>query len=186
MTLWGNDDKPDTPENVKGESVRSMSGFASLADVKSQAPKDDAEERPAGKRGRTSKQTARATETAQAARKDAEKEERKKEAMKVVGEDVCKDIASIPYDVWAFYMQDPNLSLTPDEQTKLAKSYFLLAQVLEPDLSSPWMLGVMVLLNNVRMVGRRFTYIAIKKATGEEVPIDEVEQRVKDALKKVN
>lgn len=188
MGLFSSDEKkPDTErsaDNVKSESVRSMSGFASLADVKRQAPTDDAEgERPVrGRKSASEKQRSRSAETAQAAKKDAAKEELKKKALEVVGEDICADIASIPYDVWAFWMADPNLALTKDEQEKLAKSYFLLAQVMEPDLSSPWMLGVMVLLNNVRMVGRRFTYLAIKKSTGEEIPIDEVEARLKAVL----
>ena len=191
MSLWDEQKKKDESQETAdrhAENIRGMAGFKNLEEVASTAPKSDDEPvtRQDKKTSKRAQQEAARQQQQKQAAEDKRKDELKQAALQMLGQDVCKDFAAIPYDVWAFWMSDPNLGLTKEEQRELADTYWMLAQALQPDfLASPWFLAVIVLLRNVRYVGRRFTYLVIKKQTGQEIPPDQVEGVIMDELKKV-
>lgn len=174
-----------TQDEAQASSVRQMSGYKNIEDVKKDAPTSD--EAPASSRGQRqtsaaqTQRTSRAQVTAQA-EKDRAKAERQQRAMEIIGKQLMDGLAGVPYEIWAFWLSDPALALKEEEQKELADAYYMLAQAFEPDFSKPIYLVPILALMNLRFTGRRFAYLAIKKHTGREIPPNEVEQVLKDEL----
>lgn len=173
MGLWGDSKKPssETPPD-KGDQVRAMAGYPDLATATSMAPSSTA--KPAST-DETSSKSRRATKSAaaqppanQPTAEQIARERLRLEAMAVVGKDFMKDVAGLPYEVWSFMASDPELKLDKEEQEKLADSYWILAQSINPDFSSPWMLGFSLVLKNAALVGKRMKMLHDKEMLGKE------------------
>lgn len=168
MGLWKKTDTPDssTVAPDKGTQVRNMVGYEDLASAAAVAPASTA--RPTST-DETSSKSRRATKTAQQptapgpSAAEIAKERLRLEAMQAVGESMMKEIAGLPYEVWAFWVGNSELKLNKEETEKLAKQYYLLAQALNPDFSSPIMICISIGLTNAAMVGKRWKVINDEK-----------------------
>ena len=97
------------------------------------------------------------------------------DAQKKIGESMMKDVAGIPYDVWAFIASDESLSLTKEEEKELAEAYYLVSQSLSFSSMSPFWQGMLFLISrNARLVKSRI------KSMDE---LDKTLKEIKDAKK---
>lgn len=147
------------PASDRTAELNRMTGFEGLDALRTAAPSSTGTEsqRPVRSRGRTSQPQAPTPEEVEKARLRAE-------AMQNVGHDLMGQLAEIPYETWAFMTADPDMSLKPEERDKLAKSYFLLAQTLNPDFSKPkWLIWALI-FHNAGMVADRLRIRAAKLA----------------------
>lgn len=171
MSLFSKD-KSSSPVDAKGSQLDSMANFPDMAAAVGAAPsttKAGAEEiaRPSNRpSSRASRTPPSAPVPPAKTAEEIKKEELRKKALDVVGKELCSEIAEIPYEVWAFMASNPELRLTKEEATELADSYFLLAQAIDPDFSSPWMLGFTLMAKNVVLVAKRVKMEQLKKAEG--------------------
>jgi hypothetical protein len=150
------------PSPDRDSQLRNMAEFPDLATAVASAPattksSPDDVAKPSRAVRRSSPPSASSAGSAQPAptQEEITKERLRREAMATIGKDVCEEIAAIPYEVWAFMASDPELRLTDEERKKLADSYFLLAQSVNPDFSSPWMLMFVVIAKNAMLVTKR-------------------------------
>lgn len=151
--------REETPEQQAESATRKVSGFSSLEDVKAAASSGTtpiAEPIKRGVRGRG----AVPTHTISSA--DAEKlvaaqkkEQEKQEAIDLAFGTMAKQLAETPYQIWAFYAEQPEFALKPEESQKLAMAYHKLAKALSPDMTGPIAMLSMVVLLNVSFVGQR-------------------------------
>jgi hypothetical protein len=75
------------------------------------------------------------------------------EALSKVGAEMMKELASLPYEAWAFFFSDPALKLTEAETKQLADSYYMIAKALKPEQMTSWkVLLALALLQNTRIV----------------------------------
>lgn len=97
------------------------------------------------------------------------------DAQKKIGQDMMKDVAAIPYDVWAFLASDETKALSKEEEKELSDAYFLVAQSLNYSAMSPFWSGMLFLLSrNARLVKARI------KSMDE---LDKTLKEIKDAKK---
>ena len=165
MGLFSKDSKSPKDTGANPHIAQTTTGFASLKDAAAAAPDrtDDSTPQRRGKKTAAAGQPQAITQTAE----EKKKEELKKQAMEQIGKQICAELAAVPYDTWAFLVDDAECSLTPEEKKDLTEKYFLLAQTLEPDFSSPWFLIIAVSLQNMVLMAKRLKMRKEKKAQQE-------------------
>jgi len=151
---------------VKQEEVRKMGGFTSIQDVAKSAPTDYKDAPPSTGTGK--RQTARQAEVTKKALEEAKKEDRRQKALETIGKRYAEMLAKIPYKMWARFADDQRLDLTKEEAAELAQSYFELAQAINPDLTSPWVIGIGVIIQNGMLVTARLKYLADEEKENAE------------------
>jgi hypothetical protein len=153
--------KKDDSAQIKQDQIKKMSGFSSIKDVASAAPSRLGEretlDSPAVTRRLSSPR--KLSKAEQEAQEKEEKLERKRRALKTVGRRYAKWLAENPYKMWAAFADDDDLKLNPEESAELTEAYFELAEALEPDLTSPWVIGVGILAMNTSLVTTRLKHI---------------------------
>lgn len=152
---------PPTESEVKQSQMRKLGGFDSIKDVADAAPSDyatpvNASPRQSRRESRTGTRSAAASKREIA---EQAKEEQKRKAMETVGKHYAKLLAELPYKFWAKFADDPRLSLTPEQSKELADSYYLLAQSINPDFTSPWIIALGVVIQNAILVVERFSML---------------------------
>jgi len=164
MSIWNKDDKAKSNESPKTdtqqERIKNLSGFASLDDVAKKAEEITFSAPVTRKRA----QTKRDIENQQ----QLEKEAKIKQAMETLGRFYSKELTAIPYDIWAYVWDDPELKLSEEEHTKLTEALFLTIQGFNLDLSSPWKALLGFSLFNVSFIGKRVKKIQAHKQTLKE------------------
>jgi hypothetical protein len=157
--------QPATPiDQTKQQQIREMSGHATLDDVKKAAPSHESDTaQPPNARTRTARQAKQEQERTS----QAQQEQKRENAMAVVGGQMMRELAEVPYSLWAFLASDPNLRLNPEDATRLAESYYILAQAYEPDFSKPFWLIPTITLMHLKLVAARLAYMT-SKTTEEE------------------
>lgn len=149
--------KPSEGE-VKQAEVRKMGGYTSIEDVAKAAPSSYAESSIPS--SGTSKRSVRQTAATKKEQEDAKRELRKQQALETIGKRYAEMLAKIPYKMWARFADDQNLDLTKEEGAELAQSYYELAQAINPDLTSPWVIGLGLIIQNGMLVTARLKYLA--------------------------
>ena len=172
---------PQPPTAVKQAEMRKMVGYENISDVAADAPSDYAtpanreskRERASGRSERSERASVR-TQAAQ--KKDAEaaaKAERQQRALETIGKKYAKLLAELPYEFWARFADDPRLKLNPEQAKELADDYFLLAQSINPDLTSPWVIALGIVISNAILIVERLKYLGdeekIQKLADETV-----------------
>lgn len=147
--------KPATPAATEpAPNIRKMSGYDGIASVREAASSTPEPVARPLRQSRVQKEAAEA----------AAKEEKRLAAMAVIGTQMMKEVAEIPYSTWAFLAQDPELRLSPDEAKELAESYYLMAQAIGADFSGPWSIGFTIIMQNLGFIGTRLKLQAEKKS----------------------
>lgn len=169
---------PPPPTEVKQAQMRKMVGYDTIEDVAKDAPSDYAT--PAnGERGSTSRReranrsTVRKETQNKREAAEAEKAERQQKALNTIGKKYAKLLAELPYEFWARFADDPRLKLSDEQAKELADDYFLLAQSINPDLTSPWVIALGIVISNAILIVERLKYLGdeekIKKLAEEAV-----------------
>jgi len=174
--------KPKSAQTTtKQEEVRKVSGYKSIGDVANAAPSSygDVKTSPAAARRIAAAATKRETKEEIAAR---EKEERKQKAIATIGARYCKLLATTPYSMWAKFARDQFFELTPEEAKELSDAYFELAQALQPDLTSPWVIGFGIMVQNGMLIAPRLRYMKEQEAKAALAAAEE-ERKQAEAIK---
>lgn len=171
--------KSEQPDTTKQEQVKKMSGFSDIGEVKRAAPSSYETTSAAPPRSRRA--TAIETKKSKEEQEKLEKEQRKQAAINTIGKRYTRLLAETPYEMWARFAEDPALSLTKEESDELAGAYFELAQALQPDLTSPWVLAGGIVFLNVTIVGRRLKHLKKMEQTEAE---EQAEIEAKEKLKR--
>jgi hypothetical protein len=83
-------------------------------------------------------------------------EEKRLAAVKKIQGEMAKDVAGIPYEVWAFIAQDDSKALKEEEEKELADAYALVAETLPLGNFSPMWTGIMFILSrNAKFIRAR-------------------------------
>lgn len=151
---------------IKSDELKGiMGGFSGLQDLADSFVKNPPTKEPQPQTTRSSRDR-----KSRESQEKAEEERLKLQAMEVIGKQLMAQIASIPYDTWAFLASDPALKLSPSEQKQLADSYYLLAQAVNPDFSKPIWIMTVIALQNLSLVGVRLKHLATKQEPTAETP----------------
>lgn len=170
MGLFTSKDKTDNPPpapGAAGNEIRKLAGAGDLAATVRAAPSDPSEARietskPSRGRPSVSRSGPAATSTEQS-EKDRQKQERKERSLRVIGSQLTKGVAEIPYDLWAFFYADPELCLTKEEAKELAEAYFELAQAMDVDFSHPIWIAFTIVITNKAMIKARWEMLQEKE-----------------------
>jgi hypothetical protein len=142
--------KKEDPKDTSSETKK-MTGFSDIASVAAAAPSSSGEF--AAPAGRSAGKTPRTAVKAEEKKKEEEKNKLVEEALSKVGAEMMKELASLPYEAWAFFFSDPALRLTEAETKQLADSYYMIAKALKPEQMTSWkVLLALALLQNTRIV----------------------------------
>ena len=170
---------PPPPTEVKQSQMRKMVGYDTIQDVAADAPSDYAtpSNRERGDSRTRREKTERSSARTQAqVKRDAEaqvKAERQQRALETIGKKYAKLLAELPYEFWARFADDPRLKLNPEQAKELADDYFLLAQSINPDLTSPWVIALGIVISNAILIVERLKYLGdeekIQKLADETV-----------------
>lgn len=179
--------KKETIESEQESATRAVSGFPDLKSVKD-AISSGVSPVETPRRGRQSAARS-ATGVPQVTGADiekalaaAEKEKKKQEAIDLAMGTIAKQLAETPYEVWAFYAEQPAFALKPDESKKLADAYHMLAKALAPDLTGPGaMLGIVVMLN-VSLIGQRLAEDRKRKQDEEKERLEKEKGNRADSI----
>lgn len=174
MSLWGNDKDRQQRELNRPEEIRKMGGHDGDITAAAQDAPDNTDipipsSTRAVRRGRKPSniqpiqpiQTISAEEAAKQAKVDL--------ARKKIGEDMMRDLAALPYDVWAFIASDESKSLTKEEEKELADAYYLVAQSFSFSSSPTWMAVLFLISRNSRLIKSRVKSLKELEETIKEI-----------------
>jgi hypothetical protein len=163
MKLFPEKEEPTTPS--REEEIRRMVGSdGSLSQAISEAPDNTGIAIPStsapsrGRKRRNQQEPAAQTKPELQVKTAAEiaAEEKRLAAVKKIQGEMAKDVAGIPYEVWAFIAQDDAKALKPDEEKELADAYALVAETLPLGNFSPMWTGIMFILSrNAKFIRAR-------------------------------
>lgn len=182
MELWRKKNKePELP--TKTGEIRNMAGHGGdFASAAKSAPESTAQEVASPANSKPSTRSRRPSSSAPAPvstkemqdlAKKAEAIEKQRAALQRIGEEMMRDIAGTPYEVWAFLAQDPSLKLTKEEEKDLAEAYWLVAQSISLGDTPVWITAPLFLLSrNGRLVKARMELRQKKAAEAEIMAIE--------------
>jgi hypothetical protein len=84
--------------------------------------------------------------------------------------------------MWAKFARDQFFELTPEEAKELSDAYFELAQALQPDLTSPWVIGFGIMVQNGMLIAPRLRYMKEQEAKAALAAAEE-ERKQAEAIK---
>jgi hypothetical protein len=153
-------------DEIKSENIKKLTGVASLDELTNKAPTSDTETETTGRgRGRPAKRPSVADEQrAKDTQKALELEAKKARAREIVGRRLLKNVSEMPYDTWAFFLQDGALRLNEEEAQELSDIYIELASAYDADFSSPLWLVPTILSTHYDFVMKRYAYLNKKQA----------------------
>lgn len=183
MSLWDKKE-PATEAPSKGAEIRKMVGHeGKIENAAAAAPTSTAGGVPSEESGNVVRRKVSTTRTPRQAaapqfsEKDilnAEREKARQEAIQKIGEEMARDVAGVPYEVWAFVAQDEELRLATDEEKELAEAYHLVAQTLPLSTMNPLLIAALFLASrNAKIVRKKMME---HKKRLEMEGIEEVEQ----------
>jgi hypothetical protein len=149
----------------KQAQIRKQSGFDNISDVAKAAP-----EKIASEQTTSSIAPARTRKLSKLDKEEQERQEKlekKRKAIKTLGRRYAKWLAENPYKMWSAFADDDFLALTKEESQELTEMYFELAEALEPDLTSWYVIVFGILAMNASLVTVRLKHI---KALEEDNP----------------
>lgn len=142
--------------------IRNISGFNSLDDVAATAQDiiNESARKSADKKRISPKMKEEAEAQAKAVKRAL--------ALQTLGKFFCKELTTIPYDLWAKFYDDPVLKLSTEEATRLTEATFLVVQGFDVDFSSPW-IGLLGLgLMHSAIIGQRMKHLVDTGVIGED------------------
>lgn len=87
---------------------------------------------------------------------EIEAERKRQEAIKKIQSEMAKDVAGMPYEVWAFIAQDDAKALSKEEEKELSDAYALVAETLPLGNLNPMWTGIMFILSrNAKFIRAR-------------------------------
>lgn len=97
-----------------------------------------------------------------------------KEAIDKIAKEMMKDVAGMPYEVWAFIAADPALALSKDEEKELSDAYFLVAQSLSLGGMPKWLVLPLFLVGrNAKIMKGKMSYL---RTNEERKAVDAIEK----------
>lgn len=174
MSLWGNDKDKQQRELNRPEEIRKMGGHdGDITSAAQDAPDNTDIPIPSStrtvRRGRkpSNIQPIQPIQTISA--EDAAKQAKIDLARKKIGEDMMRDLAGLPYDVWAFIASDESKSLTKEEEKELADAYYLVAQSFSFSSSPTWTAVLFLISRNSRLIKSRVKSLKELEETIKEI-----------------
>lgn len=166
-------DKSPKETGANPHIAQTTTGFANLKDAAAAAPDRTTGDDPTSQ-GKTTRGRKSAAPPAQPAQSDEDKRKQKlkEEAMEKIGKQICAELAAVPYDTWAFLVNDTEVSLSDEEKKDLTEKYYILAQSIEPDFSSPWFLATALFLQNLTLIAKRLKIRHEKKLIEKQLAAD--------------
>lgn len=154
--------KDDTQQPDRMKEIRGLSGFNSLDDVAATA--QDIINESARKSADRKRVTPKQKEEMEAQLKA----QKRALALQTLGKFFCKELTTIPYDLWAKFYNDPALKLSVVEAERLTEATFLVVQGFDIDFSSPWIGLTGLLLMHGAIIGQRMQHLVETGAMGED------------------
>lgn len=174
MSLWGNDKDKEPKQLNRPDEIRKMGGHdGSMESAIADAPDSSDIPIPSSTRSVKSR-TRKPIQTSdpiidKKSQEDAARQAKIDEARRKIGENMMKDIAAIPYDVWAFIASDNSKSLSKEEEKELSDAYYLVAQSFNFSSSPTWMAVVFLLSKNSRLIKARVKSLKELEQTINEI-----------------
>ena len=175
--LWG-DSKKETPKELnRPEEIRKMGGhdgdiaaaIASAPESSDDIPIASSVSPSRKKKGRPISPQPAIPIVPQISAEEAKRQADIAAARKKIGESMMKDLAGMPYDIWAFVASDDSLSLTKDEEKELADAYYLVAQSFNFSSSPTWTAVLFLISHNARLVKSRVKSLKELEQTIKEI-----------------